>query len=113
VSIRVSVVEDDAQARELLVGRINRSLDSQCVSDHASGEDAVDCLPKAPPDIVLMDLNLPALNGVDCVRRLDPLLLATPDMHIRRIYEELHVRSHPEAIARFARLPVRPVLITP
>jgi DNA-binding NarL/FixJ family response regulator len=74
MAIRVSVVEDDAQARELLVGWINRSEQFQCTSDHGSGEEALECLPRSQPEIVLMDINLPGMNGPDCVRRLKPLL---------------------------------------
>ncbi len=72
--IKVSVVEDDTQARGLLVGWINRSKDFECVSNHGSAEEALECLPKAQPSIVLMDINLPGMNGPDCVRRLKPLL---------------------------------------
>ena len=72
--IKMSVVEDDAQARELLVGWINRSPEFQCVSDYGSAEDALDRLPNTRPNIVLMDINLPGMNGPDCVRRLKPLL---------------------------------------
>jgi DNA-binding NarL/FixJ family response regulator len=74
MSIRVSVVEDDAEARELLVGWINRSQEFVCSSDHGSGEDALKSLPKTRPEIVLMDINLPGMNGPECVRQLKPLL---------------------------------------
>lgn len=74
MAIRVSVVEDDPQARELLVGWINRSNEFECASDHASAEEALDRLPAAQPAIVLMDINLPGMKGPECVRRLKPLL---------------------------------------
>jgi DNA-binding NarL/FixJ family response regulator len=74
MAIRVSVVEDDPQARELIVGWINRSQEFCCVSDHSSGEDALRLLPEARPEIVLMDINLPGMNGVECVRQLKPRL---------------------------------------
>ena len=74
MSIRVSVVEDDSQARELLVGWIKRSQEFACASDHGSAEEALECLPKTRPDIVLMDINLPGMKGPDCVRHLKPLL---------------------------------------
>jgi DNA-binding NarL/FixJ family response regulator len=74
VPIRVSVVEDDAEARELLIGWINRSQEFQCVSSHGSGEDALTHLAGARPEIVLMDINLPGIKGPECVRQLKPLL---------------------------------------
>jgi DNA-binding NarL/FixJ family response regulator len=74
MAIRVSVVEDDPQARELIAGWINRSQDFCCVSDHCSAEDALRLLPEAKPEIVLMDINLPGMNGVECVRQLKPRL---------------------------------------
>ena len=85
--IKVSVVEDDAQARELLVGWINRSKEFECVSDHDSAEEALAKLPKACPNIVLMDINLPGMNGPDCVRQLKPLLPDTQFVMVT-IYED-------------------------
>lgn len=74
VLIRVSIVEDDAKAREILVDWINRAQGFRCVSHHGSGEDALSHLPEHQPDVVLMDINLPGMNGAECVRRLKPLL---------------------------------------
>lgn len=85
--IRVSVVEDDAEARELLVGWINRSQEFVCASDHGSGEDALKSLPKTRPEIVLMDINLPGMNGVECVRQLKQLLPKTQVMMLT-VYED-------------------------
>lgn len=85
--IKVSVVEDDAQARELLVGWINRSKEFECVSDHGSAEEAMATLPKMCPNIVLMDINLPGMNGPDCVQQLKPLLPDTQFVMVT-IYED-------------------------
>jgi len=74
MSIRVSVVEDDARVRSGLVQLINLSEGFQCVSQHSSAEAALAELPRARPDVVLMDINLPGLNGVECVRQLKPAL---------------------------------------
>ena len=74
VSIKVSIVEDDAKAREILVDWINRADGFRCVSDHGSGEDALTAMPEHKPQVVLMDINLPGINGPECVRRLKPLL---------------------------------------
>lgn len=74
VSIKVAIVEDDAQAREILVDWINRAEGFRCVSNHGSGEAALTDMPAHHPDVVLMDINLPGMNGAECVRRLKPLL---------------------------------------
>ena len=74
VSIKVSIVEDDPKAREILVDWINRAEGFRCVSNHGSGEDAVATMPAHQPQVVLMDINLPGMNGPECVRRLKPLL---------------------------------------
>jgi DNA-binding NarL/FixJ family response regulator len=74
VSIKVSIVEDDAAARAILVDWINRAEGFRCVSDHGSGEAAVEAMPAHKPHVVLMDINLPGINGAECVRRLKPLL---------------------------------------
>jgi DNA-binding NarL/FixJ family response regulator len=47
------------------------------LSQHPSAEAALQDLPKANPEVVLMDINLPGLNGVECVRRLKPILPGT------------------------------------
>ena len=84
--IRVSIVEDNARFRGGLQKLIQSSPDFQCASAHASGESAVAELPAAQPHVVLMDINLPGMNGVECVRRLRPLLPETQIMMLT-VYE--------------------------
>ena len=74
MAITVSIVEDDAGMREILVDWINHADGFRCVSNHASGEAAVESIPKHKPHVVIMDINLPGINGVESVRRLKPLL---------------------------------------
>jgi len=74
MSISVSIVEDDREVRSSLARLINSSLGYRCASEHASGEDALAHIPKVRPDVTLMDINLTGLNGVECVRRLKPLM---------------------------------------
>jgi DNA-binding NarL/FixJ family response regulator len=77
MSIRVSIVEDNQRVRTSLARLIELSDGFKCVSEHASGEDAMAALPQTKPDVVLMDINLPGMNGVECVRQLKPLLPET------------------------------------
>ena len=77
MSIAVSIVEDDPGVRSSLVKLINSSPGYRCVSQHANAENALEEIPKLKPDVALMDINLPGINGVECVRKLKPMLPAT------------------------------------
>jgi len=68
--IRVAVVEDDEGLRRTLEAFINRSGDMIFVAGYGSAEAALKGLPGNRPDIVLMDIRLPGMNGVECVARL-------------------------------------------
>ena len=72
MSIAVSIVEDDARVRASLAKLIDSSAGYRCVSNHSSAEDALREIPKFRPDVVLMDINLPGINGVECSRQLKP-----------------------------------------
>jgi DNA-binding NarL/FixJ family response regulator len=77
MSIRVSVVEDNARVRTGLVSLIELSPGLTCLSQHRTGEAALAELPRIRPDVVLMDVKLPGINGVECVRQLKPLVPQT------------------------------------
>ena len=77
MKISVSIVEDDAPVRASLARLIDSSPGCRCVSRHGSAEKALQEIPGVKPDVVLMDINLPGINGVECVRRLKPQLPAT------------------------------------
>lgn len=68
--ISVSIVEDSEQVRNTLSRLINRAEGFRCASQYANAESAVEGLPQDKPDVVLMDINLPGMNGVECVRQL-------------------------------------------
>jgi DNA-binding NarL/FixJ family response regulator len=70
MAIRVSIVEDDARVRESLVGLVSRAPGFQCISHYSTGEEALVDIPKQKPEVVLMDINLPGISGIECVRRL-------------------------------------------
>ena len=72
--IRVSIVEDDNRVRESLGRLIDRAPGFTCVSKHPSAEDALRDLPPHRPNVVLMDINLGGMSGVDCVRLLKEIL---------------------------------------
>jgi DNA-binding NarL/FixJ family response regulator len=74
MSISVSIVEDNNQLRATLARVLNRADGFRCLSQYANAEDALKDLPRVRPDVVLMDINLPGMNGVQCVRQLKVLL---------------------------------------
>lgn len=69
----VSIVEDNEQLRGTLARLINREEGFECVSHYPSAEAAIESVPNDKPQVVLMDINLPGMNGVECVRRLKQL----------------------------------------
>jgi DNA-binding NarL/FixJ family response regulator len=71
--IKVSIVEDNDQLRGTLARLIDRADGFACHSQYATAEAALEGLPKDRPEVVLMDINLPGLNGVECVRKLKQL----------------------------------------
>ena len=85
--ITVSIVEDNDQLRGTLARVLNRADGFQCVGEHGTAEAALEEIPKQKPEVVLMDINLPGMNGVECVRKLKPLL---PQTHIimLTVYED-------------------------
>jgi DNA-binding NarL/FixJ family response regulator len=68
--ITVAIVEDDSRIRHSLAAILARADDVKCVGEFGSGEAALAHLPSLKPRIVLMDINLPGINGVECVRKL-------------------------------------------
>jgi DNA-binding NarL/FixJ family response regulator len=89
-TLRVCVVEDDNVVREQLVHQLSRAHGFTCLSSHRSAEAALEEIPRHQPDVVLMDINLPRMNGIDCVRRLKSLLPRTQYIMLT-VYEDADV----------------------
>ncbi len=68
--ILVALVEDDTPLRASLAGILQRAPNCRCVGAFASAEEALREIPNLSPQVVLMDINLPGMDGVQCVRRL-------------------------------------------
>jgi len=66
----VAIVEDDAGIRDNLQALLNSSLGLRCACACSSGERALVDIPHFRPDVVLMDINLPKMSGIECVARL-------------------------------------------
>jgi DNA-binding NarL/FixJ family response regulator len=85
--IRVVVVEDECWLRENLAQEIGRDAGLRCVHCYRTAEAALAGIPGDAPDVVLMDINLPGVDGVECVRRLKALM---PELRclMLTVYEE-------------------------
>lgn len=87
MAIKVSIIEDDDWIRENLAAQIGRTSGFVCAGCYRNGEEAISRILKDIPDVILMDINLPKMNGIECVRKLKPLV---PSAHIMMltVYED-------------------------
>jgi len=72
--IKVAIVDDDEAIRASLVTLIRRAPALRLAGDYPDAETALKEIPARPPDVVLMDINLPGIKGVECVRQLKTML---------------------------------------
>lgn len=66
----VAVVEDDRRLREKLLQILESIDDIQCVASCSTGEEALEVIPQKKPSVVLMDIKLPGISGIQCVSEL-------------------------------------------
>ena len=78
VTIQTAIVEDDAGVRRELEALINGTPGFACPRAYPDAESALGDLAEHPPDLLLMDINLPGMSGIDCVRQLKKLRPALP-----------------------------------
>jgi DNA-binding NarL/FixJ family response regulator len=75
----VAIVEDLPTVREELAAVLNRWDWCRVTGEYASGEDAIRGMVETPPEIVLMDIDLPGMSGIECTREINRLL---PDTRV-------------------------------
>jgi DNA-binding NarL/FixJ family response regulator len=85
--IKVAIVEDSRGTRESLAELLGRAPTLRCVGAHANGEEALRDIPVEQPDVVLMDINLPGMSGIECVGRIRERLPKTQVLMLTT-YEE-------------------------
>jgi DNA-binding NarL/FixJ family response regulator len=85
--IAVSIIEDDPEARKIFADWISRAPGFRLAGEWGDAEKALEALPAKKPDVVLMDINLPGMSGVDAVKRLKPLLPNTQFVMLT-VYED-------------------------
>src|SRR5712671_703114 len=83
----VVIVEDDRGLREEIVQILESAADIKCLGAFISGEEALPKILEKKPDVVLMDIKLPGMSGIQCVEEIKKVL---PDMQIIMvtIYED-------------------------
>ena len=87
VSIGIAIVEDDVPAREIIAGWIRSADGFKLVGEYDDAETAIADLPQRKPSVVLFDINLPGMNGIECVRKLKPRLPDTQFLMVT-VYED-------------------------
>lgn len=85
--LRISIIEDDEEIRAHLALVVNRAKDFLLVSDHGDGESAVDVIEREKPNVVLMDIHLPGMSGIESTRVLKQSVPETQVL-ILTVYED-------------------------
>ncbi|MEO7415318.1 MAG: response regulator transcription factor [Opitutaceae bacterium] len=84
---RISIVDDDEPTRRILIDVIKSAPELELVSHYSGSISAIESLAADRPDVVLMDINMPQCNGVECVRRLKPTMPQTQFLMLT-VYED-------------------------
>jgi DNA-binding NarL/FixJ family response regulator len=79
MNTRIALVEDDNGLRASMVSLLKRTSWIRVVADYADAKSALADVARRKPDVVLMDVNMPEMDGIECVRQLKVLL---PAAHI-------------------------------
>jgi DNA-binding NarL/FixJ family response regulator len=85
--INVAIVEDEENVREGLAALINGSEGFRCVLTYPNAEKGLQEILKNTPHVVLMDLNLPGMSGIECIRKLKARMPELPIM-VLTVYED-------------------------
>lgn len=98
--ITVALIEDDAAVRSSLQQILETGSDIRCVGAFGSAEAAIQALPSLAPQVAILDINLPGMSGVDCVRHLaekspaTQMLMLTVYDHNDAIFDSLAAGAH-------------------
>lgn len=98
--ITVALVEDETAVRSSLRQILRTAGDVRCVAEYSSAEDALRSWPELPPKVAILDINLPGMSGVECVRRLaerspgTQFMILTVYDHNDAIFDSLAAGAH-------------------
>ncbi len=85
--ITISIIEDDTGLRESIQALLNGFPHLRCISTHPNAEHAIRYLPETPPNVALVDINLPKMSGIECVRHLKTVCKSTQFLMLT-VYED-------------------------
>jgi DNA-binding NarL/FixJ family response regulator len=95
--IRIAIVEDDLSFRKVLVSTLQADPDYAVVAEFAEGKPAIGAMPQLAPDMVLVDLGLPDISGIDLIRQLKAVDLACDILVVTTFGDERTITSALEA----------------
>src|SRR5438093_2392726 len=72
--VGVAIVDDDGRFRLVVQEILDQSRQFNCVGSYSSGEEALIGIPQSGAQVVLMDIRMPGMNGIECARRLKAML---------------------------------------
>ena len=87
IQIKVAIVDDDEGIRASLATVIRRAPALRLTGDYPDAETALKEIPTHLPDVVLMDINMPGISGVECVRQLK-IMLPKVQFLMLTVYED-------------------------
>jgi DNA-binding NarL/FixJ family response regulator len=87
MAIKITIVEDSATVRASMLKILENAPNCECVGAFSTGEEALREIPKLKPQVVFMDISLPGLDGVECVRQLSKLM-ELPQILMLTVHED-------------------------
>lgn len=85
--VRIALVEDDERLRGLLIAHLEATPGIRCIAAYGDAESAIRDVPDKKPDIILMDINLPGISGIEAIRMMKPAM-PTTDFVILTVFED-------------------------
>jgi DNA-binding NarL/FixJ family response regulator len=87
MQIKVAIVDDDKDMRTSLASLIRKTPSLQLSGNYANAEIALEEISRQTPDVVLMDINMPGMSGIECVRQLKVIIPAVQVLMLT-VYED-------------------------
>ena len=113
----VAIVEDDGLLRRTLERLIGEARGYRCVGTFSTAEEALETIPALQPEVVVMDIHLPRMSGIDCTRRLKEkcpaigVLILTVYDDSERIFEALRAGASGYLLKRSVAKEILPAIL--
>lgn len=104
--LRVLIVDDEAPARELLRSLLGEIKDVQIAGEASTGEEALKLAVDASPDVVLLDVRMPGIGGIEAARQLNSLV-EPPAVIFTTAYDEYAVKAFEAQATGYLLKPIR------